>query len=63
MANNKKFCQVHHLFYEGIECPMCLKERVARLEKLYAEKEVINEEKEPTAEMLEALADKFNTRL
>lgn len=23
----KKFCETHHFFYEGLECPLCQEER------------------------------------
>lgn len=25
---SKKFCATHHLYYQSIECPMCLSERL-----------------------------------
>ena len=31
----KKFCETHHFFYEGLECPLCQEERSNAYSKKY----------------------------
>ena len=62
---SKKFCPTHHLYYNGVECPMCLQDRVSKLEKHYTptqEPKKIQEEREITESDLEALVNKFNVK-
>ena len=64
----KNYCQIHHLYYSGNECPMCMSERIESLEKRFVEKEHDVEtkkkqsNKEATQESLNKLMAKFNNR-
>ena len=64
----KKYCSTHHLFYSVNECPMCMSERIANLEKRFVKKPqtiVVKhkpERKEITQESLKELMAKFNKR-
>ena len=64
----KKYCSTHHLFYSVNECPMCMSERIAILEKRFVKKPqtiVVKhkpESKEITQESLKELMAKFNKR-
>ena len=64
----KKYCSTHHLFYSVKECPMCMSERIAILEKRFVKKPqtiVVKhkpESKEITQESLKELMAKFNKR-
>ena len=62
----KNYCQVHHLYYSGNECPMCMSERIANLEKMFVKKpqtiEIKPESKEITQESLKELMTKYNKR-
>ena len=64
----KKYCYTHHLFYSVNECPMCMSERIAILEKRFVKKPqtiVVKhkpESKEITQESLKELMAKFNKR-
>lgn len=61
---NKKLCPIHHLYYKGIECPLCFEERVKVMEaKFMSHKDAVK--KEPnivTFDMLDKLKEKFNTK-
>lgn len=35
----KSFCQIHHLYYNGRECPLCLSERIERYNKKFNKKD------------------------
>ena len=62
---SKNFCQIHHYYYEGIECPLCSQERFERYAKKYSNRSYQNIEKqenktrEITQEDLNKLVDKF----
>ena len=64
----KKYCSTHHLFYSVNECPMCMSERIANLEKRFVKKPQTivvkhkQESKEITQESLKELMAKFNKR-
>lgn len=62
----KKYCSTHHLFYSVNECPMCMSERIANLEKMFVKKpqtiEIKPESKEITQESLKELMAKYNKR-
>ena len=64
----KKYCSTHHLFYSVNECPMCMSERSANLEKRFVKKPQTSvvkhkpESKEITQESLKELMAKFNKR-
>ena len=64
----KKYCSTHHLFYSVNECPMCMSERIANLEKMFIKKpqtvEVKHEpeSKEITQGSLKELMTKYNKR-
>lgn len=64
----KKYCPIHHLYYSGNECPMCMSERIASLEKRFVKKPQTIEvkhkpkSKEITQESLNELMAKFNKR-
>ena len=65
----KKYCPIHHLYYNGNECPMCCSERIANLERRFVKKEekpIIKENKKKNKEIseasIEALMAKFNRR-
>lgn len=62
----KKYCSTHHLFYSVNECPMCMSERIANLEKMFVKKtqtiEIKPESKEITKESLKELMTKYNKR-
>lgn len=54
----KSYCSVHHLYYSGTQCSMCLQERSQKLaEKHYKEKK--KQEETVTDDMLNALVNKF----
>lgn len=60
----KKFCTVHHLYYNGVECPLCLSERIGKIEKKYNSRNTDEKtEKEGvTDDMLESLKLKFGSK-
>ena len=62
----KKYCSTHHLFYSANECPMCMRERIANLEKMFIKKpqtiEIKPESQEITQESLKELMAKYNKR-
>ena len=62
----KKYCSTHHLFYSVNECPMCMSERIANLEKMFVKKpqtiKIKPESKEITHESLKELMAKYNKR-
>ena len=62
----KKYCSTHHLFYSVNECPMCMSERIAHLEKMFVKKpqtiEIKPESNEITQESLKELMAKYNKR-
>ena len=62
----KKYCSTHHLFYRVNECPMCMSERIANLEKMFVKKpqtiEIKPESQEITQESLKELMTKYNKR-
>lgn len=65
----KKFCSIHHLYYNGVECPMCLDERVKRMEEKFVKrpKEEKKESKQSksnvvTDDMLDRLKAKFGSK-
>lgn len=62
----KKFCSVHHFYYRGVECPLCLSERIGRMEEKYVEKpskpKKEDRKSEVTDDMLDALKAKFGSK-
>ena len=60
----KNYCQIHHLFYEGNECPLCRKERAERYSQKFKkeEKPVKKEKTEVTVSDLNKLVEKFNSK-
>ena len=58
--DTKKFCKTHHFFYHGVECPLCLKERVAKMTVCHKNND--NNPKEATETDIQKLLDKFNTK-
>lgn len=59
----KQLCQTHHLFYNGLECPLCREEKIKRMAAKYVKKHqsATKNEKQNnvTEEMLGQLKDKF----
>lgn len=57
----KILCSIHHYYYYGVECPLCLEERVKKMENKFVKKESVKKEKpkEITADMLSKLKSKF----
>lgn len=43
---NKKLCQIHHLYFKTRECPMCLEERIKKLEDKFLGSKSVNYKKE-----------------
>lgn len=62
----KKLCSVHHFYYRGVECPLCLSERIGRMESKYVNKQPKSktDEKNPevTDDMLGMLKAKFGSK-
>lgn len=60
----KKLCPIHHLWYGGMECPLCMQERIQKLEKkLVKTKQVIPVEPiEVTPDLIAQLKEKYNSR-
>lgn len=62
----KKLCSVHHFYYRGVECPICLSERIGRMEEKYVEKSSKPKKEdrkyEVTDDMLDALKAKFGSK-
>lgn len=60
----KKFCTVHHLYYNGVECPLCLSERIGKIEKKYNSwnTDEKTEKEEVTGDMLENLKLNFGSK-
>lgn len=59
---NKKLCPIHHLYFRGVECPLCLSERVKKFEKHSSNNEMAkkkDEYREVTEDMLDKLKSKF----
>lgn len=59
----KHFCSIHHLYYNGIVCPLCEKERIENLVNRY-NKQISNgkkakNEREITENDIEKLKNKF----
>ena len=63
--SNKNYCPIHHLYYTGNECPMCLKERLDYYNKKYGTKK---QEEKPEVDReinkndINRLLDKFNVK-
>lgn len=66
MDNIKKYCNTHHFYYRGQECPFCASERFQALSKKYVKnktkKENKNDEKRVTMSDLERLKNKYNKK-
>lgn len=63
----KTLCPIHHLFYNGAECPLCKQERIDRYSQKFGKKTgekkpVEKEDREITENDLQKLIDKFNTK-
>jgi hypothetical protein len=58
---SKILCSIHHFYYNGVECPLCLEERVREMENKFVKKETVKKEKqkEITDDMLSKLKSKF----
>ena len=67
----KSFCHTHNFYYNSNVCPWCEQDRLSALSKRYYKKpnidkplknkdSVINESSTPSADMLQALTQKFN---
>lgn len=64
---DKKLCSVHHLYFKGVECPLCLEERIKRMEEKFAKNDEVvpkkkNATKEVTEDMLNKLKEKFGSK-
>lgn len=60
---DKKLCSVHHLYFKGVECPLCLEERVKRMEEKFAKhNEVVPKEKDNPKEVTEDMLDKLKAK-
>lgn len=57
----KRFCKVHSIYYTGVECPYCFKDRMDKMLNKY-DKPTKSEKKndEPSQEALQMLMNKFN---
>lgn len=60
----KTLCSTHHLFYSGVECPLCLKERTQKLSEKYVSKDKkhTNNKSNISENMLLKLKEKFNKK-
>lgn len=65
----KNYCTTHHLYYEGIECPMCVSDRANAYSKKFRgnksePKPSMKEDKKGhcsiTKDILSKLVEKFN---
>lgn len=67
---NKKFCATHHLYYNGVECPMCLSERLnhydhkynSKTEDVKQEKAFKKKDREINEDDISKLMEKFNKK-
>ena len=71
MSSNKNFCPTHHLYYNGLKCPMCESEHIEMMSRKYSKsnsKKPVNEQKKDKTsgtvsdEALARLVEKFNVR-
>lgn len=61
---NKKLCYTHHYYYNGVECPLCLKERISHMNEKYGitvNTKDDNPLSDITDSMLDKLKEKFNS--
>lgn len=66
----RNVCSIHHLGYEGIECPYCRKERIERYAAKFCGHETVKDEVKPkqekdreiTEDDLSRLMEKFGTK-
>ena len=67
---NKKFCATHHLYYNAVECPMCLSERLnyydhkynRKTEDVKQEKAFKKKDREINEDDISKLMEKFNKK-
>lgn len=65
MQKTKRYCETHHLYYNGSACPICESERVERMVKKYTNtipKEPVQASREATIEDINKLINKFKNR-
>lgn len=58
----KKLCSVHHFYYRGVECPICLSERIGRMEEKYANKSSKTKKDETISEVTDDMLDKLKAK-
>lgn len=58
----KKLCSVHHFYYRGVECPLCLSERIGRMERKYVDKSSKPNEDEKKTEVTDDMLDMLKTK-
>ena len=66
----KTLCPTHHLFYEGMECPLCRQERIEKYTQKFAQHQPVKEikpkktekKREITDEDISKLMNKFNSK-
>lgn len=60
---NKKLCPTHRLYFSGVECPLCLEERVKRMEEKFTKhNEVVPKKKDTQKEVTEDMLDKLKAK-
>ena len=64
MVQEKKLCEVHHLYYKGSNCPICEEERIYNLAKKYPNSQncKTKESRDVTKDDILKLIQKFNNR-
>lgn len=55
----RKFCSIHHYFYNGNECPICFQERIQKFQVSEKKTKEKKSDKEISEEMLKKLVDKY----
>lgn len=67
MLEHKNFCPIHHLYFRGLQCPLCEKERLNKMVEKFEKKTEstsipVNENREINEDDLMKLVSKFNVK-